>query len=253
MGRRRQTTLMGVLVCAGLLVAACGDDDDGGTAEPAETTAGGETETTAGSETTAGAETTAGEEEEPEATDAEATTPEGSEAEPGGGAAGGDEGESARGAEELRAALEATADEPLAADDSLDPFVVGVVNIEGDPAGSFPEVTEGAEAAAQLINERLGGIGADVEAGTPGRPVELVVCRHGCRPERGSGLRQRARRRQPQRHRPRDRLLHPVDVPDLRRRSRSSRCSRSSLPTSTSPGCTRRSEAARPRSRRARR
>ena len=40
---------MGVLVCAGLLVAACGDDDDGGTAEPAETTAGGETETTAGS------------------------------------------------------------------------------------------------------------------------------------------------------------------------------------------------------------
>ena len=178
MGRRRQTTLMGVLVCAGLLIAACGDDDDGGTAEPAETTAGGETETTAGSETTAGAETTAGE-EEPEATDAEATTPEGTEAEPGGGAAGGDEGESARGAEELRAALEATADEPLAADDSLEPFVVGVVNIEGDPAGSFPEVTEGAEAAAQLINERLGGIGADVEAGTPGRPVELVVCRHG--------------------------------------------------------------------------
>ena len=177
MERHRRTTLVSVLVCAGLLAAACGDDDDD-TAEPAETSAGGAAETTAGAEATAGAETTAADEEAPEETEAEATTPDGTEAEPAGGAAGGDEGESAQGAEELRAALEATADEPLAADDSLEPFVIGVVNLEGDPGGSFPEVREGAEAAVQLINERLGGIGADVEAGTPGRPVELAVCNH---------------------------------------------------------------------------
>ena len=30
----------------------------------------------------------------------------------------------------------------------------------------------------QLVNERLGGIGADVEAGTGGRPIELAYCGH---------------------------------------------------------------------------
>ena len=53
-----------------------------------------------------------------------------------------------------------------------------MVNLEGDPGGSFPEVKEGAEAAIQMINDRLGGIGADVEDGTPGRPIELVYCGH---------------------------------------------------------------------------
>ena len=94
-------------------------------------------------------------------------------------AAGGDvDAENGAGASEFQAALEATADAPLAADSSLDPFVIAVPNMEGDPAGSFPDVGDGAEAAIQMINDRLGGIGADIEAGAPGRPVELVYCGH---------------------------------------------------------------------------
>ena len=61
---------------------------------------------------------------------------------------------------------------------ACEPFVIGIANLEGDPAGTFPDVREGAEAAVQLINERLGGIGADVEAGTGGRPIELAYCGH---------------------------------------------------------------------------
>ena len=37
---------------------------------------------------------------------------------------------------------------------------------------------EGAKAAVQFINEKLGGIGADLEAGVPGRPIELEYCGH---------------------------------------------------------------------------
>ena len=59
-----------------------------------------------------------------------------------------------------------------------DPFVIGMPNLEGDPAGTFPDVGEGAEAAVKFINEQLGGIGADLEAGTPGRPIELEYCAH---------------------------------------------------------------------------
>ena len=51
-------------------------------------------------------------------------------------------------------------------------------NLEGDPAGTFPDVREGAEAAVKYINEKLGGIGADLEAGTPGRPIKLEYCGH---------------------------------------------------------------------------
>ena len=102
----------------------------------------------------------------------------------------GDDGE---GAEEWAAALEAAEASPLAADDSLEPFVIGLPNLEGDPGGTFPDVGEGAQAAVQFINEKLGGIGADLEAGTPGRPIELRVLPARRRPERGAGLRQRGR------------------------------------------------------------
>ncbi len=103
-----------------------------------------------------------------------ATTPPGNDA--GGG--GVDESVDGTGAAAWAAALEATADAPLAADESLEPFVIGMANLEGDPAGTFPDVHDGAEAAVQLINERLGGIGADLEAGTPGRPIQLEYCGH---------------------------------------------------------------------------
>ena len=57
-----------------------------------------------------------------------------------------------------------------------DPLVIGFQNPEGDPAGSFPEYRIGAEAAVQYINNELGGIGADIAAGKPGRPIKLEVC-----------------------------------------------------------------------------
>jgi branched-chain amino acid transport system substrate-binding protein len=145
-----------------LIAAACGDDDDdGGTT----TTAGGG----GGVTTTAAA---------PGTTGSEGPTTTGS------AAPAGDDGQ---GAEEWQAALEATEGSPLAADDSLDPFVIGMPNLEGDPAGTFPDVGEGAQAAVQLINERLGGIGADLEAGTAGRPVELVYCGHVVNPDEAQG------------------------------------------------------------------
>lgn len=56
------------------------------------------------------------------------------------------------------------------ADDSLEPMVIGVINMdEGTP--SFPDVSDGIEAAAELINAELGGI--------QGRPVEIRLCNVG--------------------------------------------------------------------------
>lgn len=57
-----------------------------------------------------------------------------------------------------------------------DPLVIGFQNPEGDPAGSFPEYRIGAQAAVEYINSELGGIGADIAAGKPGRPIKLEVC-----------------------------------------------------------------------------
>ena len=178
MRRHRRIGLLSVVCCAALIAASCGDDDDGGTGA-----AGTEAETEA---TDAGTEAT---EAETEATETEATEAEteATEAETGdteapdetaGGGGGPPVGEDGQGAEEWAAALEAAESSPLAADDSLEPFVIGLPNLEGDAGGTFPDVGEGAQAAVKFINEKLGGIGADLEAGTPGRPVELVYCPH---------------------------------------------------------------------------
>jgi branched-chain amino acid transport system substrate-binding protein len=57
-----------------------------------------------------------------------------------------------------------------------DAVVIGVQNPEGDPAGSFPEYSLAAKAAADYINNELGGIGADYKAGKPGRPIKIELC-----------------------------------------------------------------------------
>jgi len=57
-----------------------------------------------------------------------------------------------------------------------DPIIVGFQNLQGDPAGSFPEYTTSTQAAVKYINEELGGLGADVSAGKPGRPIQLETC-----------------------------------------------------------------------------
>jgi hypothetical protein len=185
MRRHRRIGLLGVVCCAALIAASCGDDDDddtgGGTT--ATTAADGGTATTAadgGTATTAtdgGTATTA-------ADGGTATTAaDGGTATTAAGGSPGDDldGEYGLGATAFQDAVNATADAPLAAEG--EPFVISMPNLEGDAGGSFPDFREGAEAAVQLINDQLGGIGADYAAGTPGRPIELNVCSHGLTPE----------------------------------------------------------------------
>ncbi len=57
-----------------------------------------------------------------------------------------------------------------------EPVTIGLMNHEGDPAGTFPELTMAAEAAVEYINEELGGFGSDPVNGIPGRPLEFEVC-----------------------------------------------------------------------------
>lgn len=57
-------------------------------------------------------------------------------------------------------------DEPVAADG--EPIVVGMVNQENSPGGSYPELSQAANAAIEFVNEQLGGV--------DGRPIELEVC-----------------------------------------------------------------------------
>jgi branched-chain amino acid transport system substrate-binding protein len=150
-----------VLISAAAVAAACGSDNSGGSS--AATSAGGAATTAAATTTTAasggGATTTAG----------GATTT--------GGASSGDAVDG-KGATAWQQALQATASKPLKADSSAKPFVIGMPNLEGDPAGTFPDVHDGVNAAVKQINEQLGGIGADIAAGKPGRPIKLEYCGH---------------------------------------------------------------------------
>lgn len=59
-------------------------------------------------------------------------------------------------------------DLPVAADPSLEPIKIGMINQENSPAGSFPELRFAAEAAINWINAELGGV--------DGRPLELYPC-----------------------------------------------------------------------------
>jgi len=55
------------------------------------------------------------------------------------------------------------------------PVVVGFVNQENAPPGSFPELRLGVQAAVRYVNEELGGVG--------GRPVQLASCATAGTPE----------------------------------------------------------------------
>jgi len=56
------------------------------------------------------------------------------------------------------------------------PVGFGFMNPEGDPNGTFPEFTTATKAAVDYVNNTLGGLGADLKAGKPGRPIKLDVC-----------------------------------------------------------------------------
>jgi len=49
-----------------------------------------------------------------------------------------------------------------------EPVVLGMVNQENTPVGSFPELSAAVQAAADFVNDNLGGVG--------GRPIEIEVC-----------------------------------------------------------------------------
>ena len=135
-----------------LVAAACGGSDDNG----GDSDSGG-SGLEASEPEPEPAETDAPAAEEPAATDAPAedTTMI-------------DPGDNGEGAAELAAAMSAALSDPQAADGEA--IKVGMINLEGSPGGSFPEVRAGAEAAIKLVNESMGGI--------DGRPLELFTCAH---------------------------------------------------------------------------
>lgn len=59
-------------------------------------------------------------------------------------------------------------DRATAADPGAEAVVIGLINQEDTPVGSFPEIRHAVEAAVNWINAELGGV--------RGRPIELVEC-----------------------------------------------------------------------------
>lgn len=158
--------LLSLLLAFALVAAACGGDDDdaegdGGNAITGEEEGGEEEEAPAEEEEAPAEEEEAPAEEEEEAPAEEEST--------GGGLA--NDAEFGVGSEFWEATYDA---QPGPADESLEPVVITMANIEGTPIGSFPDIREGAEAAVKEINETLGGV--------QGRPIELDVCVHGADP-----------------------------------------------------------------------
>ena len=159
--RTQRVVKVAALVSAfGLLAAACGSSkkaaDTATTVKPAAAT----TAAPAAATTVAATATTAA--------PAAATT-----AAP---AAGGQ-----KNADKIKAIEDSAKTKPLVA--TGDPVVIGFQNPEGDPAGSFPEYTLATAAAVKYINTELGGIGADIKAGKPGRPIKLEVCKMAIKPD----------------------------------------------------------------------
>jgi branched-chain amino acid transport system substrate-binding protein len=168
---RRAARSVALLMTVTLVAAACGDDDDDEGSGAAATSAGAGTTaaTTAASETTGGADTAVG---------GTATTTAG-----GGGAAscGGEidtslDAEYGENAGQMAQFIACAQEQPLAADESQEPFVIGLENSEGDPAFTFPDITGGTQAAVDYINNKLGGIGGNPVTGEPGRPIQLETC-----------------------------------------------------------------------------
>ena len=60
-------------------------------------------------------------------------------------------------------------------DNNADAIVLGMINQEDAPVGSFPEARQAAEAAVAHVNDDLGGVN--------GRPIRLEVCRTTGTPE----------------------------------------------------------------------
>ncbi|MCZ7526653.1 MAG: ABC transporter substrate-binding protein [Acidimicrobiia bacterium] len=79
-----------------------------------------------------------------------------------------DGGEAEPGATTTAAGGDTTTTAAGATKASGEPIVIGMINQEDTPAGSFPEIREAAQAAVEYVNQELGGVG--------GRPLALEVC-----------------------------------------------------------------------------
>lgn len=69
-----------------------------------------------------------------------------------------------------------------AADETLEPVVIGMINQENSPVGSFPELRASVQAAVEWINTELGGVN--------GRPLELIPCITSFSPEQSAACAQ---------------------------------------------------------------
>lgn len=174
--RSRSRTRRGIALAASfmIVVAACGSDDDEAgstTGAPVATAAPGTAAPDTEAPDTAAPDTSVAD------TAGEDTTP----PDTGGGTAGCPEIDSSLDADYGENAGRFVSDISCARDNPLqaegEPIVVGFQNLEGDPNGSFPEFSLAAEAAVEYINNELGGLGADIQNGVPGRPIEFKVCK----------------------------------------------------------------------------
>jgi branched-chain amino acid transport system substrate-binding protein len=143
------------------VAAACGSKSSSKTTEAPATTAAATTEAPA--TTTAGTEA-------PATTTAAAALPPACD-----GSSKSLDASHGAGATEFVADLECGESKPLKA--TGDPVVIGVQNAEGDPNGSFPEYSLAVQAAADYINNELGGIGGNPSKGVAGRPIKIELCK----------------------------------------------------------------------------
>ena len=160
MRKSKLLKLLSIIFAFALIAGACGgDDDDSGSSSDSSVLG----EDSSEEEASASASEPAEEEAEEEEAEEEAAEEE---------AAGtADDSTMGDGAELWESIVDAG---EVAADESLEPILITLVNIEGTPVGSFPEIREGAEAAVKTINETMGGL--------DGRPFELDSCVHGLDP-----------------------------------------------------------------------
>ena len=137
--------LLSIIFAFALIAAACGsDDDDSGSSSDSSVL--GEEEAPAEEE--ASASEPADKEEEGHSDDDghDHSDDEDHSDEPAGTA---DDSLNGDGAELWESIVDGGA---VAADDSLEPILVTLINIEGTPVGSFPEIREGMEAAVETVN-----------------------------------------------------------------------------------------------------
>ncbi|MGK2930394.1 MAG: ABC transporter substrate-binding protein [Acidimicrobiales bacterium] len=73
-------------------------------------------------------------------------------------------------------------DEPVDADADAEPIVIGLINQEDTPLGSFPEIRRAVEGGVEFINAELGGI--------DGRRLELHTCVTSFSPEQSAACAQ---------------------------------------------------------------